>query len=1651
MKVFSPSAATGGRGRRSRGTTAASMLAGGALALTASLVAPPSAALAASAVAPAAARATAATPEWVSSWGVPMGFAVDPMASSSPVSACATSCTLRNSAHLSVGGTSVRVTLSNAFGTDPLVVQHTTVSTPINQGAAASSAVAGSVQDVTFDGQATVTIPAGETVTSDAIARTVPANFDLQVSVYLVGPTKVPAHDAAHHQTYLRSGTDITATTTGADFGGNNGQAYVVSGVDVGGSTAEGSIVALGDSITDGSGTSDWKSNRWLDRLGERLRNRADGGPLLGVVNSGIAGNRVLLDGNNAAYGPAALTRFDRDVLGGHSGVKTLLLFEGINDIQQTPAQTDASKIIDGLQDIADRAHAAGLRVVGATITPWKGWATGSVYDTGEQVRQTVNAWIRTTNAYDAFVDFDAAVRDPADNAKLLADYDSGDHLHPNVAGNQAMADAVRLGALTPPTVSGAHDAGWVGAWAAAPAQGGSFGGCADCTIRSRAHLSIGGDAARVVLSNVWGSTDLTIAHTTVSTPVDADGAAAQPGSVQDVTFDGQASVTIPAGSSVRSDSIPGTFTADTDLQVSTYTPTGQRFDKHVAAQHTTYRASGGDQSAATSSSAFGSGSETSGYVLSGIEVHQPTALGTLVTLGDSITDGSGSTFAGNDRWPDDLARRLQGLSPEHRYGVVNAGIGANRILRTAANGNNGGQAALGRFDRDVLGQVNVKTLLVLEGINDIQIAPQEHDATKIEAGLTRIAQRAHDAGVRVVVSTILPYGGHVNFGPNGEATRQAVNAWIRTTGPSVFDAVVDLDAVVVDPASVANPDDYTLRKLRADYDSGDHIHPSALGFAAMADAIDLALLESEPVPVSVTMSAPTSVGRGDPLTVSATVTAQQAAAASSLTLHLPSGWSASTPTTVAVPALAAGGTVDATWTVTTSPSSPGVAHVMVQADIDGRATSAERVLSVTPKAPEGTRYLSDLVADSVSVGYGVLHLDEDMNGNTIDVGGTTFPKGIVANAPATFSYYLGGACSTLTTTVGVDPGAGTSTSGTVTFDFLVDGVSKLTAGTNAVPLTAASPGVPVVVDVTGAQWVTLKAGDGGNGNASDHAAWGGATVRCAGGSSDPLSVSVALDPATPDGAAGWYVTSPVTATVTSAPATGVSIETRTDSGAWAGYTAPVQVTGDGVHQLSARGTDTDSQVSPQVDKEVKIDATAPVVSGTPSASPRQVTVSATDATSGVASVEYRTGSAWVAYTGPVSVGPAATDVQLRATDAAGNVSSVTTVHLDAAPVVVAPTVAVALSPAAPDGDAGWYRTAPITATVTAAPAVGTTIETRTGGGSWVAYSAPVAIGADGVHQLDARATAADGQVSDVVPVEVRLDATAPVVSAAASAARQVVVSAADATSGVASIEYRTGADWALYTGPVSVGAGAADVSFRATDVAGNVSEVGSLHVDAAGDDDGDDGGPMVQKSSTRTTVITPSSVDYGAVGRLTVQVASADGALASGLVVVRDGIAQVSRVALRSGLATVALPKTLSVGDHRFTVSYEGTGRWLASQTSTTLTVVRAKANAKVAIKAKRAAKTKRGRVKVTTRISAATGVPVSGAVKVRLSKGKKTMARTTVSAKKAAATEKVVTTFARFKRVKRLKPGRYRVIVTYKGSATVAPTRVTKTVRVR
>ena len=354
-----------------------------------------------------------------------------------------------------LGGERLRIRFSNGFGTTAIAIGAAHVAL-LSKGA---QIIPESDRVLTFGGSASVSIPPGAPMLSDPVDLKVPAFAEVAISIYLPGKTPGSStHFWAQHETYISgpgdftSKTDIPNPTVRMSW-------YWLSGLEMWGSNQTGATIAFGDSITDGVGAKQGEYSDWPDMLASRLAGKQSSSQVA-VVNEGIGGNRILHDG----AGVSALARFDRDVLA-QPGVTSLIILEGINDIgwphmkarpspngtspSQGPFANDrvtAQDLIAGLKQIIERAHEHGIRVFGATLTPFEG---ADYYSAdGEVERQAVNQWIRTSGAFDAVFDFDAAVRDPNHPARFREDYQSGDHLHPSAAGYKAMAAAVDLSVL---------------------------------------------------------------------------------------------------------------------------------------------------------------------------------------------------------------------------------------------------------------------------------------------------------------------------------------------------------------------------------------------------------------------------------------------------------------------------------------------------------------------------------------------------------------------------------------------------------------------------------------------------------------------------------------------------------------------------------------------------------------------------------------------------------------------------------------------------------------------------------------------------------------------------------------------------------------------------------------------------------------------------------------------------------------------------------------------------------------------------------------------------------------------------------------------------------------------------------------------------
>jgi lysophospholipase L1-like esterase len=392
-----------------------------------------------------------------------------------------------------------------------------------------------------------------------------------------------------------------------------------------------------------------------------------------------------------------------------------------------------------------------------------------------------------------------------------------------------------------------AAPARWVGTWAASPYDGDPWHTTptlVDSTLREIVHTSLAGKALRVRFTNEFGTEPLRIDAATLALstgdpngPQPAEDAAAEtavdPTSLHALTFAGQPSIVIPPGANVVSDPVELATPAFANLAISLYLPLQQVSTAtfHGSAQQDNFIETGNHVAAPQLNTPV---KISSWYFLSGVDV-EPAAphAAAVVAYGDSITDGAWATENANHRWPDDLAVRLHDNPATASLSVLNEGIGGNCVLIHCVGPN-----ALARFDRDVLALPGVKYVILLESINDIGAL---HDpnrpnynltAQDLEQGLTQLVARAHEHGIKVFGATLTPYKGAVYYTDRGEQIREAVNAWIRTSG--VFDGVVDFDKATQNPA-----DPLTYAPTA---DSGDHLHPGDAGYAAMANAIPVSL-----------------------------------------------------------------------------------------------------------------------------------------------------------------------------------------------------------------------------------------------------------------------------------------------------------------------------------------------------------------------------------------------------------------------------------------------------------------------------------------------------------------------------------------------------------------------------------------------------------------------------------------------------------------------------------------------------------------------------------------------------------------------------------------------------------------------------------------
>lgn len=380
------------------------------------------------------------------------------------------------------------------------------------------------------------------------------------------------------------------------------------------------------------------------------------------------------------------------------------------------------------------------------------------------------------------------------------------------------------------------NDGRWVGSWATTPdpIEGVELAGQ---TVRMIARLSIGGGSLRVRLSNAYGAHDLPI--TAASIGFRADGATVLPGSVRPLTLNGARSTVIAAGAVAVSDPVEVNTAPLSDVAISVYLPDALsaafRITGHNEAHQTGYISEPGDFTSADDLPVQQTIEKF--LFVSGIEVLAPHGVGGIVAFGDSLTEGNISRLDANHRWPDQLARRLAARHDGRQLGVVNQGLGGNRLLHDGRGDN-----ALRRFDRDVLAQPGATHVIILIGVNDFRNSRgKTEEVATVEAMLAEFNQlivRARSVGIKVYGGTLLPWKDNSFNGcfytAEGEAVRQAVNKWIREG--SAFDSVIDFEAALRDPNE---PD-----RMSSEWDSGDHLHPSDPGYLRMGDCIDLVLFD---------------------------------------------------------------------------------------------------------------------------------------------------------------------------------------------------------------------------------------------------------------------------------------------------------------------------------------------------------------------------------------------------------------------------------------------------------------------------------------------------------------------------------------------------------------------------------------------------------------------------------------------------------------------------------------------------------------------------------------------------------------------------------------------------------------------------------------
>ncbi|KAK9857396.1 Lipase [Penicillium brevicompactum] len=360
--------------------------------------------------------------------------------------------TIRQTLQVSLRADKIRIRLSNVFGTNELAITKVTVSIPATPEVGVSAAQDGSMRTLSFDGSENIAIPIGALAVSDPINLSIKAGSPLMISIYLEDGQSgfsITGHPGSRTTSYLAFGNWVDAQNITDPSVQSTDHWYFISGVEALLPTHFKSFAIIGDSITDGRGSTTNANNRWPDLLLARMQ-KHNSTSNIAILNQAAGGNRILQDG----LGPSVVSRLDRDVLA-QSGIEVAMIFEGVNDIGVADADTTSQaeierRLISAYKQIATRVHALGIPFFGATITPFGSSATSDYLQPysgffRERTRQNVNAFIRESGVYDAVLDFDRVLRDPQAPDQLLEQYDSGDHLHPNVAGYQALADCFPL------------------------------------------------------------------------------------------------------------------------------------------------------------------------------------------------------------------------------------------------------------------------------------------------------------------------------------------------------------------------------------------------------------------------------------------------------------------------------------------------------------------------------------------------------------------------------------------------------------------------------------------------------------------------------------------------------------------------------------------------------------------------------------------------------------------------------------------------------------------------------------------------------------------------------------------------------------------------------------------------------------------------------------------------------------------------------------------------------------------------------------------------------------------------------------------------------------------------------------------------------